>query len=101
MVWKHPETGRIYESHYGNRCVVARGKAFETRGNLLAKDLLFNPKTGRWVSKRKHVWGKKHGKKQLADAGYGLFTPGAAGQVTRVAKRRGTTRRAGTKRSLF
>lgn len=85
--------GRNYEMTVGSRVQVARGKAYKTSGGLKAADIMFNPKTGRYVSKRKHMWGKNQGKSQLAKAGYALFTKGAPGVVRKISKTRRTTRR--------
>lgn len=89
MTYVDKRTGRAYETRIGSRVQVARGKAYMTSGGLRASQIAFNAKTGRYVSKKKSEWGKKHGKRQLADAGYGLFKPGRVGQVGRVSKRRG------------
>lgn len=80
--------GRTYAQREGSRVQVARGVAYQTSGGLVAKDIMFNSKTGRYVSKRKHEWGKKKGKSQLAAAGYGLFTKGSAGNVVKLSSRR-------------
>jgi len=84
------KAGRVYESRIGSRVQVKRGKAYMTSGGLKARDILINA-NGRYVSAKKHHWGKKHGKRQLADAGYELFGSGSAGRVRR---RRSTRRRA-------
>lgn len=70
----------------GSYAKVGHGNADQTAGGLTRKDLIQN-KHGRWVSKAKHEWGKKHGAKQLAKAGYALFTKGGVGKVRRVARR--------------
>jgi hypothetical protein len=80
--------GKTYETRVGSRVQVARGKAYMTSGGLKASDISFNSKTGRYVSKRKSAWGKKHGKKQLERAGYGLFTKGSPGTVRKIRKQR-------------
>lgn len=83
--------GKTFDTRIGSRVQVARGKAYMTSGGLKSSDISFNSKTGRYVSKRKSAWGKKHGKKQLERAGYGLFAKGAPGSVRKI---RGTKRRA-------
>ena len=85
------KNGKNYESRIGSRVQVARGKAYMTSGGLKASDISFNSKTGRYVTRKKSAWGKKHGKKQLEQAGYGLFTKGGPGKVRKI---RGTKRRA-------
>lgn len=84
----YSKNGKIYELRIGSRVQVARGAAYKTSGGLKAADITFNSKTGRYVSKRKSAWGKKHGKKRLEAAGYGLFKKGAVGHVTKVSRRR-------------
>lgn len=88
MVYKKRD-GREYEMYIGSRVLVKRGKAYMTSGGLKAGDI-FVTKDGRYVSRKKHEWGVKKGKRQLSDAGYELFAPGTPG---RVSKRRRTTRR--------
>lgn len=85
--------GRNYENLVGSRAQVGHGTAYKTSGNLTRRDLKFNPKTGRWVSLRKHNWGKTQGKRQLERAGYALFPKGAPGVVRAIGKKRRTTRR--------
>ena len=53
----------------GSRAQVWHGTADKTSGGLTRKDLAFNKKTGRIVSKRKSKLGKK-ALKFLVDAGY-------------------------------
>lgn len=83
---------RNFEMLVGSRVQVARGKAYKTSGGLTASDIMFNPKTGRYVSKRKHLWGKRNGKQQLAQAGYALFTKGGPGVVRTIGTKRRTRR---------
>lgn len=86
--------GKAYEARVGSRVQVKRGKAYQTSGGLLSGDIIVNA-NGRYVSAKKSAWGKKHGSKRLAEAGYGLFRPGGVGTVTPVrgARRRTTSRR--------
>lgn len=79
-MYQEKRTGKIYEARIGSRVQVKRGKACMTSGGLRAGDIMVTSK-GRYVSKAKSEWGKKHGKKQLADAGFGMFTKGAPGVV--------------------
>lgn len=95
------EAGRKYEMNYGSRCQVGRGKAYQTTGHLKRHHLRYNPKTGRWVSLEKSNRMRKIGRQQLEAAGYGLFKPGQVGQVTRVTKRRGSKRKASSKKSSW
>lgn len=95
------KAGREYEMRVGARCQVGRGKAYQTSGGLKRRDLRFNPKTGRWVSLAKSDRMRKIGRQQLEAAGYGLFKPGQAGQVTRVTKRRGSKAKASSAKSSW
>lgn len=86
--------GRNYAMVNGSRAQVGHGTAYKTTGGLTRSKLKFNPKTNRWVSLRKHKWGKTEGKQQFARAGYALFSKGAPGVVRTIGtKRRSSTRR--------
>lgn len=82
----YSKNGHIYEMRIGSRVQVARGKAYMTAGGLKASQIAFNPKTGRYVSRKKSAWGKTHGKKRLEKAGYALFKKGAPGVVRTIRK---------------
>lgn len=81
------KTGRVYESRIGSRVQVKRGKAYMTSGGLKASDIVINA-GGRYVSAKKHHWGKHHGKRQLSDAGYEFFKPGAAGKARKKSSKK-------------
>ena len=53
----------------GTKREVWNGTALRTSGGLMKKDLMYNSKRGRIVSKRKHEQGKK-ALKYLHEAGY-------------------------------
>lgn len=91
MVYKAPN-GRTYQMNIGSRPQVKRGVAYQTSGNLKAGDIIVS-KQGRYVSRKKSNWGKEHGKKQLADAGYALFSAGAPGVARKIGKAKRSTRR--------
>lgn len=86
MAYRDTKTGKIYEKRIGSRVEVKRGKAYKTSGGLKTNDIIIN-KHGRYVSAAKHRWGRKHGSRQLGDAGYDLFTPGDVGTVRRIARK--------------
>ena len=71
---KNKRTGRYhvgkgtYDVLIGSRAQVHHGTAFKTRGGLTKKNLLMNKKTGRIVSKRKHITAKRE--RRLAKLGY-------------------------------
>lgn len=46
--------GKQYPELFGSRRQVMNGTAYKTTGNLTKKDLYFNKKTNRYVSKKKH-----------------------------------------------
>lgn len=94
------KSGKAYEMRIGTRVQVKRGKAYKTSGGLTAKDIVVNS-AGRYVSAAKHAWGKKHGKKQLADAGYDMFTSGSAGKVRKVRKTTKTKRSGKKKKAAY
>lgn len=53
--------GKKYPHLFGSRKMVARFEsAYKTRGNLTKKDLFYNPKTDRVVSRKKHFHALKH-----------------------------------------
>lgn len=87
MVYIHKTTGKAYEQRIGSRVQVKRGKAHRTSGGLLANDILVT-KAGRYVSKVKSEYMKKHGKKQFENAGYALFSKGVPGEVRKIRKKR-------------
>lgn len=87
MAYVHRRTGKVYEQRIGSRVQVKRGKAFMTSGGLMASGII-QTKAGRYVSKVKSEWGKKHGKKQFEQSGYALFGKGGPGEVRKMGRRR-------------
>jgi hypothetical protein len=73
-------SSRTYDKMVGSKVEVKRGVAHHTSGGLRAKDIM-RLRDGRHVSKKKHMWGKRHGLKQLREAGYAPFRKGQAGVV--------------------
>lgn len=83
MVYVDKRTGKGYEMRIGSRVQVKRGVAYKTSGGLKAGDIMVTDK-GRYVSRKKHEWGKKKGGKQLEKAGYKLFKKGTVGRVRKA-----------------
>ena len=79
------KNGRTYKKNRGSRPEVMHGTAYQTMGELLKKDLMYN-KHKRIVSRKKHVKAKRE--KRLEKAGY--FTK--KGQFGFV-KRQGTRKK--------
>ena len=79
------KNGRTYKKNRGSRPEVMHGTAYQTMGELLKKDLMYN-KHKRIVSRKKHTKAKKE--KRLEKAGY--FTK--KGQFGFV-KRQGTRKK--------
>ena len=73
-------TRRGYQKMVGSKVEVKRGVAHHTSGGLRAKDIV-RLRDGRHVSKKKHLWGKRNGLRQLREAGYAPFRKGQAGVV--------------------
>ena len=61
------KNGKTYKKNRGSRPEVMHGTAYQTTGELLKKDLMYN-KHKRIVSRKKHVKAKKE--KRLEKAGY-------------------------------
>ena len=88
--------GKAFQRTVGSRAEVWHGTAEKTsygKDGLKKKDLI--KYKGRILSRKKHEWGKKHGLKQLKDAGYttqkGKF--GAIKIGSKKNRSRGRTRR--------
>jgi len=62
------KNGKTYAAWKGSRAMVWHGTAYQTYGGLTKDKLHFNNKTGRIVSKKKHVTAKRE--KKLAKLGY-------------------------------
>ena len=76
------KNGRTYVNNRGTRAQVMHGTAYQTSGELLKKDLMYN-KRHAIVSRKKHIKAKRE--KRLEKAGY--FTKkGQFGFVKRPAK---------------
>ena len=65
---KYHIKGRQYTELEGSRAQVWHRNSFRTSGGLTHDDLLFNKKTGRVVSKKKHKTAKRE--RKLAKLGY-------------------------------
>ena len=59
--------GKTYKKNRGSRPEVMHGTAYQTKGELLKKDLMYN-KHGRIVSRKKHAKAKRE--KRLEKAGF-------------------------------
>ena len=88
--------GKKFKQTVGSRVQVWHGTAEKTsygKDGLRKKDLVKHK--GRILSRKKHMWGKRHGLKQLRDAGYttqkGKF--GAIKIGSKKNRSRGRTRR--------
>lgn len=67
-----------YKKNVGSRAEVFHGTAHHTTGGLTKQNLLYNPKTKRIISKKKHFTAKKENR--LVKHGYGA-TKGHFGYV--------------------
>ena len=61
------KNGKTYKKNRGSRSEVMHGTAYQTKGELLKKDLMYN-KHKRIVSRKKHIKAKRE--KRLEKAGY-------------------------------
>ena len=94
--------GKKFKQTVGSRVQVWHGTAEKTsygKDGLRKKDLVKHK--GRILSRKKHNWGKRHGLKQLRDAGYttqkGKFGAIKIGEKGKGSRRR-TRRRNKTRR---
>tara|TARA_Y100000389_G_scaffold121717_1_gene119108 strand:- start:788 stop:1087 length:300 start_codon:yes stop_codon:yes gene_type:complete len=78
------KNGKTYKKNRGSRPEVMHGNAYQTTGELLKKDLMYN-KHKRIVSRKKHVKAKKE--KRLEKAGY-YTKKGQFGYVKKEGKTR-------------
>jgi hypothetical protein len=82
---KYTIGGKKYPKLFGSRKeVFSFGTAYKTAGNLTKNDLIFNNKTRRIVSKKKHISEKKN--KRLEKAGY-FAQKGKFGYVRRTPRK--------------
>ena len=93
--------GKKFQQTVGSRVQVWHGTAEKTsygKDGLKKADLV--KYKGRILSRKKHMWGKKHGLKQLRDAGYttekgkfGAVKIGSKSRRSRRTRKRRKTRR--------
>lgn len=89
--------GKTYDNLIGSRTQVHNENAYKTSGGLKKTDLLYNNKTGRHVSRKKHHQAKKDNRLEK----HGYYTQkGKFGAVKREGRHnsKSTKRRKGTKR---
>ena len=73
--------GKVYTHLVGSRAMVYHGTAYKTSGGLIKKDLYYNQKRNRIVSRRKHETAKRE--KRLEKHGY-FAQKGKFGAVKRT-----------------
>ncbi len=78
------KNGKTYELNRGSRAQVMHGTAYQTTGELLRKDLIYN-KQRHIVSRKKHIKAKKE--KRLEKAGF-YTKKGQFGYVKKAVKTR-------------
>ena len=91
--------GKSFEQLVGSRAQVMHGTAYKTTGDLTADKLTVN-KSGRFVSKKKHITAKKENR--LVKHGYGS-KKGQFGYVkigTMKKSRKGSSRKRGKSRKM-
>ena len=81
------KNGKKFQVWKGSRAQVWHGTAHQTWGGLTKDKLHYNTKTGRIVSKKKHVTAKRE--KKLAKLGYKPVKGRPFEKMSRHTKRRG------------